>query len=71
MTQPPDDRAPLVRAYGRASRGIGVAIGMVVPGLVGYYLDTRWGTRPWIMMAGFAVGVTLGIAQLVRMTREP
>ncbi|MCU0960772.1 MAG: AtpZ/AtpI family protein [Pirellulaceae bacterium] len=70
MITPPDDRAPWVRAYDWAARGITVAGSMVVPGLIGYYLDTRWGTRPWIMMVGFAAGVALGIVQLVRMTRE-
>lgn len=71
MVRPPDDRAPWVRAYDWAARGVGVAAGMVVPGLIGYFLDTRWGTRPWIMVMGFATGITLGMVQLLRMTREP
>jgi hypothetical protein len=66
---PSDDRLPLVRAYDRAMRAITVALGMVVPGLVGYYLDRSWGTRGLLTILGFALGVTSGIWQLVRMTR--
>ena len=65
----PDDRAPLARAYQRATRGITVALGMVIPGLVGYFLDTRLGTRALLTIVGFALGVTFGIWELLRMTR--
>jgi F0F1-type ATP synthase assembly protein I len=59
----------LARAYDRASRGITVALGMVVPGLIGYFLDNRLGSRPLLTIAGFGLGVTFGIWELVRMTR--
>jgi F0F1-type ATP synthase assembly protein I len=68
---PTDDRAPLARAYDRATRGITVAIGMVVPGLVGYYLDDRLGTRALLTIVGFAVGVAYGVWQLLRLTNGP
>ncbi|MHB8970254.1 MAG: AtpZ/AtpI family protein [Pirellulaceae bacterium] len=68
---PPDDRAPLARAYQRATRGITVAMGMVIPGLAGYFLDLQLGTRAVLTILGFGLGVTFGIWELVRMTRPP
>ena len=44
---------------------------MVVPGLVGYYLDGRLGTRALLTILGFGVGVTFGIWQLLRLAGPP
>jgi hypothetical protein len=46
-----------------------IALGMVVPGLVGYWLDGRLGTRALLTILGFGLGVTFGIWELLRMTR--
>lgn len=46
------------------------ALGMVLPGLVGYWADTRLGTRPVLTILGFALGMTYGIWELVRMGRR-
>ena len=48
-----------------------MAIGMVVPGLIGYYLDGRLGTRALLTIVGFAVGVACGVWQLLRLTNGP
>ncbi len=47
-----------------------VALGMVVPGLVGHWVDTRLGTRAVFTILGFALGMTYGIWELVRMGRR-
>jgi len=47
-----------------------IALGMVVPGLVGYYVDSNLGTRALLTILGFAVGMTYGIWELVRMGRR-
>jgi F0F1-type ATP synthase assembly protein I len=46
-----------------------IALGMVVPGLVGYWLDNRLGTRALLTILGFGIGVTFGIWELLRMAR--
>jgi F0F1-type ATP synthase assembly protein I len=69
VTTSPDNRAPLVKAYHWASRGITVAVGMVLPGLLGYWLDTRLGTKAVFTILGFGLGMTYGIWQLLRMAR--
>ena len=44
---------------------------MVVPGLVGYYVDGRLGTRALFTILGFGLGVTFGIWQLTRLSSPP
>lgn len=69
VSTPPDDRSRLAQAYGIASLGLTVAIGMVVPGLLGYWLDSKLGTKAVFTILGFGLGMTLGITQLVRLAR--
>lgn len=47
-----------------------ISIEMVVPGLVGYWVDQRLGTAPLLLVIGMALGVPLGIWQLVRITQR-
>jgi hypothetical protein len=59
----------LAKAYGLASLGLTVAIGMVVPGLLGVWLDRTLGTKVLFTVLGFAVGMTWGVIQLSRLAR--
>lgn len=43
---------------------------MVVPGLMGYWLDQRLGTRALFLLAGFAIGGTLAGMQLMRIAKK-
>ena len=47
-----------------------VSMEMVVPGLVGYAIDRLIGTVFLLSLLGFALGMTLAIWHLLRMTRE-
>ena len=52
-----------------AYRIFAVVVVMVGPGLAGNWLDQRWGTG-FLALAGFALGLTTGIAYLITMTRS-
>ena len=67
MTLPSDDRAALAKAYHWAARGMTVAIGMVVPGMAGYFVDNRLGTKVLFTILGFAFGMAFGIWQLLQL----
>ncbi len=64
-----DDRAGWASAYQRASRALGVAIGMIAPGLLGVLVDRYVGTLGLFALLGFTVGLTYGIVQLVALGR--
>ena len=51
--------------------GLAFTLGaMVVLGaLVGYYLDRRWGTSPWLTLAGTLLGTAAGFYEVVSVLR--
>ncbi len=42
--------------------------------LLGWWLDGRWGTSPWLLLTGLAFGFAVGLYRLIAVTtrrREP
>lgn len=70
MVSTPEDRSPFAVAYQWAWRIIHVSLEMVVPGLMGLWLDRKLGTRVLFTLLGFAFGMTGGIWHLIHMTRR-
>jgi len=48
--------------------GLGFQFGLTIllGALLGYYLDRRWGTSPWLVLAGTLSGTAAGFYQVVR-----
>lgn len=72
MTQPPngrEGRSPMAIAATWGSRITTIALEMVVPGLIGFWIDSRLGTKVLFGMVGFAFGLTLGVWHLVQMAK--
>ena len=46
-----------------------IVIEMVVPGIVGHWLDDRWGTR-FLALTGLALGVSVGVLHLLALSRR-
>ncbi len=65
-----DDRTATARGAEWASRIMTIALGMVVPGLAGYWLDQRLGTQVILMLIGFALGGYLAAIQLMAIARQ-
>lgn len=68
MPQAPHDPHPIGVAMEWVSRILVVSAEMVVPGLIGQWLDSRWGYS-FLGLLGFGVGMTLGVFHLLVMTR--
>lgn len=68
MKDPSEGPSPIGLAFEWVGRILAVVIEMVVPGLVGQYLDNRWGTR-FLVLFGFCGGLSLALWHLVIMTR--
>ena len=69
-TVQPDDRSAQAKAAAWVSRITTISIEMVAPGLIGYWLDTKLGTKFVFMLAGFAFGLTIAIRHLLRLTEQ-
>ena len=44
-----------------------VSLEMVLPGALGYWLDHRWGTAPWLLVVGVVLGFVTSMIHLLRM----
>ncbi|MEN6459551.1 MAG: AtpZ/AtpI family protein [Thermoguttaceae bacterium] len=71
MPEPHDRTPPLVLAMQWSSRITTISLEMVVPGLIGYWLDQRLRTGFLLLTLGIAIGLTTGIMSLVRIARQP
>ncbi len=69
MPQSENDSRQMAIAYGWVARMTTVVLEMILPGLGGDWLDSRWGTNYWVV-AGFGVGFALGIFHLLHMVKE-
>jgi F0F1-type ATP synthase assembly protein I len=71
MDRPPaDDRSALSLAWSWASRIIAVSAMMVVPALIGAWVDQKLGTVAVCTLIGLALGVTAAIVQLMRIVKD-
>lgn len=43
----------------------GVSLQMVLPAALGYWLDSRWGTEPWLVAIGAVLGFIVAMRQLL------
>ncbi|MCE9554857.1 MAG: AtpZ/AtpI family protein [Planctomycetes bacterium] len=66
MAGPPDESSSLALGMAWVSRLIAVSLEMVVPGIAGHWLDTRWGTQ-FLAIIGFVFGAVLGVWHLLVM----
>lgn len=70
VTEQPDDRSPLARATQWSVSTMTIAVEMVVPILLGAWIDGRLGTKGVFAIIGGTIGLAAGIWSLLRLV-EP
>jgi ATP synthase protein I len=70
MDNEPDDRDSYALAMQWVSRITSVAIEMVLPGVIGYWIDQRLGTKVLFFIIGVILGFVGGIWQLIKLTKQ-
>jgi ATP synthase protein I len=58
----PSKRSPLVEAARYMQLGVMMVAPMLLLGGLGYWLDGRFGTGPWLLLAGLLAGMGVGFA---------
>jgi F0F1-type ATP synthase assembly protein I len=71
MDRPPeDDRSVVAIAMAWASRIIALSASMVVPALIGAWIDQQLNTKVVFLLLGFALGISAAVVQLTRIVKE-
>ena len=43
--------------------------GIILLGGLGYFLDSRWRTAPWLLISGLAIGIVVGFYEVIKAAR--
>ncbi len=70
MPRPPK-RPPLAEAMRYAHVGTMLIAPMIALGVVGYVLDRRFATEPWLLLAGLILGMAAGFVNFFRLVLAP
>jgi len=65
-----DDLSPAARAAKWTSRIMTISLEMVLPGLAGYWLDQKLGTRALFMIVGFSLGGAAAFGHLIHLAKK-
>jgi len=68
--QEDEDRSPLAVALAWATQATTIAAEMAVPGLVGHWLDGKFGTGVILTLVGVGLGFALGTWHLILLARS-
>lgn len=64
-----DSRSAMAKAAEWASRIMTISMEMVLPGLAGYWLDNKLGSKGVFMLMGFAAGSVIAFKQLLSIAK--
>jgi F0F1-type ATP synthase assembly protein I len=65
-----DDRSPIALAMAWATQIIAASLVMVVPAVLGYWVDRWVGSKVVFTLIGTGLGMTLGGLQLAHLVRQ-
>lgn len=51
--------------------GWNLVASLLLGGGLGYWADRSWGTRPWLTVAGFTLGIIVGLYQFIMTSSRP
>lgn len=71
MMEQRDDRSSFATAYAWSARISSISLELVIPVVVGYWLDQRWGTLPLLLIVGVLLGFATATMSLLRLTKPP
>ena len=71
MTSPEPPRPPLAVAFEWVSKITTVALEMIVPAILGHWLDSKLGTGWVLLVLGSILGMAVAMMHLLRLVRPP
>jgi F0F1-type ATP synthase assembly protein I len=71
VTEGRDEKSRSALRQGAAYQGALEAVfAILIAGGIGYWADSHWGTSPWGLLVGFAVGFGSFVLRLIQMGRQ-
>ena len=67
MVKTVDDRSPTAKSLSKVSEIFAICLMMIVPGLIGYWIDQKVGSRFVFTLLGLIFGMSGAVMQLVRL----
>lgn len=67
MVKTVDDRSPTAKSLSKVSEIFAICLMMIVPGLIGYWIDQKVGSRFVFTLLGLIFGMSGAVTQLVRL----
>lgn len=71
MAQKPErpEVSPRARAFNLSALAFTLPVAIGVGAFIGYYLDGKLGTFPWLSLVFFSLGIVAGFLSLIRAVR--
>jgi F0F1-type ATP synthase assembly protein I len=66
-----DDRSPTAKSFSKASEVMSISIMMIVPGLVGVWIDQAVGSVLIFTLLGLVLGMGVAVRQLMLLVSRP
>jgi len=66
-----DDRSPMAKSFSKASEVTSISVMMIVPGLIGYWIDQKVGSVLGFTLLGLVLGMGVAVRQLMLLVSSP
>lgn len=66
----PSDAQQIAGWWNLAGVGFEFVAALLVPGAIGYWIDGKFDTRPWLMLVGGLLGFAIGMMNLLRSAKK-
>ncbi len=70
VTEHHDDRAPIAKALSRVTQITTISLMMIIPAIIGYFIDQYFGTVILFTTIGLVIGMGSAISQLIRLVAQ-
>ena len=65
-----DGRSSVARGYVLADRVFTIAMQMALPPAIGWWVDGKLKTSPWLLAAGAVLGFVASLLQLIKLAKD-
>jgi hypothetical protein len=64
------DRGPIHALASLGGLGLLFGLYTALGTLIGYYLDEKWGTSPWLLISGMLLGIGAGFFEVITLAKR-